>query len=1050
MNIKNFLQKTNFVLYLSVVVLIGTCSLGTDIEELKRIYGGVLINAETPVISSHPVGANYDLNDTASELTVQASVEDGGTLTYQWYSNNTNSNSGGTLIPDAEDPDYTPPTDTDGTFFYYVVVTNTNNDVNGTPTSNAVSNVATIIITDPDLVNAETPVISSHPVGANYDLNDTANELTVQASVEDGGTLTYQWYSNSSNSNSGGTLIPDAEDPDYTPPTDTDGTFYYYVVVTNTNNDVNGIKIANTASNVAIVTVADTSGHDIEIAIPEGGVIININTQAELESIRSHIGNPAFNHGRNAYILQNDITLSGTWTPIGYVETVNTYGDPTGGINAFNGNFYGNGKTIKNLVLPGGSIHFIGLFGYIEDALIQDLQVELGLNEITVTNSSGQHLGIIAGGHKNSIIRNCGVYSTSGIVINGTSNYHVSFGGISNSRVKDNNSLIENCYVKMNITVTNAGTHIVVGGIVNNNSNIIKNCYFIGNITGTGQANADLHGLTAGEDASTVTMSYSIGKIINNATTSGYTSASGLGRHGTINNCATLMESINVTANSNYARIQRDHHSSFSSLSNNYAFSGMLLNSSTVTSNNADSIHGLDKTAAQLKQRSTYEDGLGWDFDDIWEMGPAHYPFPILKWQNGVVKLPPDFTVIQDEADNNSFNVSNPAEFASALTAIQNSSSESFTITVISDLSLGPQSLSGAAYANKTITIQGNNSARKISLSSNGSLFTVGANVELVLENIVLEGRNANNASLVRVNKDGKLVLNNGGKVTGNTFITNVNNTGGAGIFVDEGTLEIAGGEVSGNTLNGTVSSSRGGGIYALNSSIIMISGTIKENTIATVQPSVNSDATGGGIALYNSSFNMSGGFIESNTVSCISPNQFGAASGGGVSLHNNSVFYFESGTIRNNLCDSASPNTYGGSFGGGVHVDSAVFYMSGGVISGNNVSSNINPNKSYGTGGMYIDGAYGGGVYSNDFGNTTSIFIKTGGIIYGNNAVGNDVDGFPLKNTAQNDGNGLGGGHAVFYDNSLSLAQKLRRNTTAYEANDMDNSISGATGGWE
>jgi len=514
---------------------------------------------------------------------------------------------------------------------YYYRVEAANSAGRGPASETARADVTLEIVT----VHAATPVISEHPIGGVYSQGDTATALSVQAGVSDGGVLSYQWYSNSVNSNAGGTLVSSASA--YTPPTSTVGTLYYYAVVTNTNNSVNGKKTATAASDVAAVTV--TGG--MSYAIPDGGAIIYISTQAALESIRDHIDNPAYNYGKNAYILEQDITLTGTWTPIGWVETV----DLTGGKHAFNGNFYGNGHTIRNLVLPGGSIHYIGLFGYIEDALIQDVQVELGENIITVTNSSTQSIGIIAGGSMNSVIKNCGVYSSSAITVNGTSNYNLALGGISGHF---GDSLItENCYVSMNITITNGGTHIGVGGIVSANypNAIIRNCYYIGTITGTGLY-AFLHGIA--NDNNSTEKSYSAGTIANNATGSGWTDTSGIARYGTINNSVTLMSLMSINSGSRYVRISFDTDAA---LANNYAYSGMLLNGATVSSSDPNSQNGLDKSAAQLKQRSTYEDGLGWDFDTVWEMGPSSYPFPILKWQNGVVKLPPGFRVIGEDID---------------------------------------------------------------------------------------------------------------------------------------------------------------------------------------------------------------------------------------------------------------------------------------------------------------------------------------------------------------------------------------------------------------
>ena len=60
-----------------------------------------------------------------AELSTAAQVQDGGTVTYQWYSNNVNANGGGTLIADATDPVYRADTSAGGTTYYYAVATNT-------------------------------------------------------------------------------------------------------------------------------------------------------------------------------------------------------------------------------------------------------------------------------------------------------------------------------------------------------------------------------------------------------------------------------------------------------------------------------------------------------------------------------------------------------------------------------------------------------------------------------------------------------------------------------------------------------------------------------------------------------------------------------------------------------------------------------------------------------------------------------------------------------------------------------------------------------------
>ncbi|MDR1160450.1 MAG: hypothetical protein LBK69_07480, partial [Syntrophomonadaceae bacterium] len=110
-------------------------------------------NTQTPRISAHPQGADY-IQGTTAELSVTARVGDGGSLTYQWYTNTANSNNGGAPIVSATSSTYRLPTGTVGTFYYYVVVISTNS------AASMISNVAVINVIP------EIPRISAHPQGA--------------------------------------------------------------------------------------------------------------------------------------------------------------------------------------------------------------------------------------------------------------------------------------------------------------------------------------------------------------------------------------------------------------------------------------------------------------------------------------------------------------------------------------------------------------------------------------------------------------------------------------------------------------------------------------------------------------------------------------------------------------------------------------------------------------------------------------------------------------------------------------------------------------------
>jgi len=223
-------------------------SLSTSGTELKLT---LTTNAESPTISSHPESATYTKDATATPLKVTASVSQ-GVLTYQWYSNSNNNTSGATAISGANSSSYTPSTSVVGTIYYYVTVTNTDNLATGTKTATTYSNMAYVTVNS--LVNAQAPTISENPEHATYSKDATATPLKVTASVTDGGTLSYQWYS--ANSNTGtGTTISDATTSSYTPPTATIGTVYYYVIVTNTKDDATGDKKATTTSSRAKITV---------------------------------------------------------------------------------------------------------------------------------------------------------------------------------------------------------------------------------------------------------------------------------------------------------------------------------------------------------------------------------------------------------------------------------------------------------------------------------------------------------------------------------------------------------------------------------------------------------------------------------------------------------------------------------------------------------------------------------------------------------------------------------------------------------------------------
>jgi hypothetical protein len=332
--------------------------------------------------------------------------------------------------------------------------------------------------------------------------------------------------------------------------------------------------------------------------------------------------------------------------------------------------------------------------------------------------------------------------------------------------------------------------------------------------------------------------------------------------------------------------------------------------------------------------------------------------------------------------------ISSNLTLTQALTWINNNAAEggAYIITLNADEAITPKSLS-YGVSNVSIALIGDSAERTVSLSTTGSLFTIGSGVTLTLgNNVTLQGVNDNTESLVQVNSGGTLVMASGSKITGNTSSGSSSAPGG-GVLVNYGTFMMSGGEISGNSAG---ANANGGGVYVSSGAFTMSGGTI----------SSNSAYSGGGV--YNSAgaFTQSGGAITVNT----------SISGGGVTVTSHGTFTQSGGTISDNTTVH---------YGGGVYANNGTFTQSGGTISGNTATSSS---------------GYGGGVAVGSNGGT---FTKqAGGIIYGSDAeVG-------LKNTANH---GDDYGHAVY----VASGSKIRH-STADSGITLDSAVSGSAGGWE
>ena len=187
------------------------------------------------------MGINTQPSDVAvaqgGTATLAIAASGAGTLSYQWYSNSSDSNSGGSIITNATGSSFTVPTSAVGTRYYYCIVSMEYN-----------SNTY-VIASDAAAVLVVGAIISSQPADDSILRNGTA---TLAVAASGAGTLSYQWYSNSTDSNSGGTPISGETDRIYLAPTASVGTNYYYCVITDTYNSIK-VKTASRAAEIAVI-----------------------------------------------------------------------------------------------------------------------------------------------------------------------------------------------------------------------------------------------------------------------------------------------------------------------------------------------------------------------------------------------------------------------------------------------------------------------------------------------------------------------------------------------------------------------------------------------------------------------------------------------------------------------------------------------------------------------------------------------------------------------------------------------------------------------------
>ena len=263
--------------------------------------------------------------------------------------------------------------------------------------------------------------------------------------------------------------------------------------------------------------------------------------------------------------LANDISLAtptkgvaadfkNNWVPIG-----------TSG-KSFQGTFDGNGKSITGMTIESTSVNYIGLFGYLYGATVQDLTMAdegtspaINLKTSTSTDSGAgdnYYLGSVAGWVKSGKIINCHNKCAVSFSVSGKAGNVGGFAGMI-----EENSVLSACSNSGAITVS--GSTVMGAGIVGVSvKSSIASCFNTGDVSATGNTNTAYAGGIVGDsdpngsssNPSHISYCYSTGDITaKTATTCTSGGIVGGAQHVVIKSCfATGSVSAESSSSSSY------------------------------------------------------------------------------------------------------------------------------------------------------------------------------------------------------------------------------------------------------------------------------------------------------------------------------------------------------------------------------------------------------------------------------------------------------------------------------------------------------------------
>ncbi len=182
----------------------------------------------------------------------------------------------------------------------------------------------------------------------------------------------YQWYKNTEENTTNGTMIPGATESSYAPDIQEAGKTYYYCRVryqlqADTKKQNKTINSEFVYSDAACVTVTETP-------LPWEGKGTEsspylIKTASDIEALRDKVNNEGFSFEDMYFQLAEDVALPDGWKPIGVTKDGKKDLQNGANLNVFSGIFDGNNHTVT---IPEGGLP---LFGYVRNTRIRNLNI---------------------------------------------------------------------------------------------------------------------------------------------------------------------------------------------------------------------------------------------------------------------------------------------------------------------------------------------------------------------------------------------------------------------------------------------------------------------------------------------------------------------------------------------------------------------------------------------------------------------------------------------------------------------------------------------------